>query len=125
MRSECKVIGGDTRLESREDVNLAVAGDLEDGSTAIANEEVFLGIEGDTGGHTHAFGVGRHVAIRSDAINGAIEARRNVEMSRTVEGHSSGVHHLVQERLYAVVGVDLVDRDGRFLSAGCGESNVE
>src|SRR5260370_578693 len=57
--AEGDVIGGDARLQRREDKNLAVASDLENGSAAIADIEIFRGIEGNPGRDSHALGVGR------------------------------------------------------------------
>ena len=125
VRAERQVIGGDAGLESGEDVDLAIASDLEDGAAAVADEEIFLGVEGDASGDAHAFGVGGHGAVRGDAIHRAVEARGDVEMAGAIEGHAGRVHHLAEERLDAVVGIDLVDRHRNLLAARPGEGDVE
>ncbi len=98
---------------------------LEDGSVAVADVEALLAIEGDAGGDAHAFRVGGHGAVGGHAIDGAVKARRDVHLSLAVEGDGGGVHHLGDERLHVVVGVDLEDRDGNFLSARAGERDVD
>jgi len=46
--SEGDVISGDAGFEGCEDKNLAVAGDLENGSAAVAYVEILLAIEGNS-----------------------------------------------------------------------------
>src|ERR1039457_1225279 len=49
VETEGDVIGGNARLQGREDKNLAVASDLENGSAAVADVEILRGIEGNAG----------------------------------------------------------------------------
>ena len=72
LRAEGQVIGGDAELERGKDEDLLVAGDLEDGAVAVADVETLLAIEGDAGGDAHAFGVGGHGSVGSDAIDRAV-----------------------------------------------------
>ena len=51
------------RLQRGEDEDLAVGADLENGAAAVAHVQVLLAVEGDAGGHAHAFHVDRHVAV--------------------------------------------------------------
>src|SRR3569833_991310 len=54
---DCEVVGGDAGLKRGVNEDLAVAVDFEDGSTAIADEEIALRIEDSASGDAHAFGV--------------------------------------------------------------------
>ena len=123
--TEGQVIGGDAGFESGEDEDLLVAGDFEDGAVAVADVETLFAIEGDAGGHAHAFGVGGHGSVGRDAVDGAIEARRNIHLALAIEGDGGGIHHLGDEGLDVVVGVDLEDGDRNFLAARTGESDVD
>src|ERR1051326_6962117 len=123
--SERQVIGGDTRLESGEDKNLAVAGNLEDGAAAIADVEVLVLVKGDAGGDAHALGVGRHGAVGRDLVHRPVVARGDVQLSGTIEGDGGGVHHLAEERTHGVVGLDAVDGDGNLLPARAGERGID
>ena len=123
--SEGDVVRGNTRFERGEDENLAVAGNLEDGSAAVADIKILVAIEGDSGGDPHAFGVGRHGAVGRDFVDGFVVARRNVHLTLAVEGNRGGVHQIAEKRLDVVVGVDLENRYGNFLSARSGKRHIE
>jgi len=103
------VVGGDGRLERGEDENLAVGTDLEDRAAAVAHIEVLLAVEGDPGGHPHAFDENRHVAVGHRLVHETVVAAGDVEQALGVESQASGIHEVVDERLHAVVQVDLVD----------------
>src|ERR1700719_765061 len=117
-RTECQVIGGDADFERGKDKDLLVASDLEDGSIAVADVETLIAIEGDPRGDTHAFRVSGHRSIRGDAIDGAVEARRHIHLTLTIEGDGSRIHHFRNEGFDGVVGIDLEDGDRNFLAAG-------
>ena len=51
--------------------------------------------------------------------------RRDIHLSRAIESDRRGVHHVAEERLDVVVGVDLVDRDLDLLPARSGECHVD
>src|SRR5208283_3008323 len=57
VETEGDVIGGNARLQRRENKNLPVASNLENGSATVADVEILLAIEGNAGGDPHAFGV--------------------------------------------------------------------
>src|SRR5579859_746744 len=73
--AEREVIGSNARLERREHENLAVARDLENRSAAVADVEIFFAIEGNSGGDSHAFGVGGHGAIGRDFVDSLVVPR--------------------------------------------------
>ncbi len=125
LRAEGEVIGGDAGLEGGEDEDLAVAGDLEDGAAAVADVEVLLAIEGDSGGDAHAFGVHRHGSVGRDFVDGLIVARGNIHLVIAVESDGGCIHQVTDEGLDVVAGVNLEDGDGSFLAARSGESDVD
>src|SRR5215469_111227 len=112
------MVGGNAGFERGEHENLAVTGNLEDRAAAVADVQVFILVGSDSGGDSHAFGVGRHGAVAGYAVNRAVEARRDVHHSRAVKCDGGGVHHIGQKRLDRVVGVDLEDGHWDLLSPG-------
>src|SRR5579884_4227717 len=54
LRPNREVIGRHTRLDRREDKNLAVARNFKDGTAAVANIEILLAIEREPRRHSHA-----------------------------------------------------------------------
>src|SRR5579859_5493307 len=52
---EGEMVGGDAGFQRGKDKNLPVAGNLENGSAAVAYVEIFFAIEGNAGGDAHAF----------------------------------------------------------------------
>ena len=117
MGAERQVISGDAWLESREDEDLAVGTDLENGSAAVADIKILPAVEGNPGRDTHAFGIGGHGPVRRDPVYGSIKARRNVHLSGTVKGNRGSIHQSRDEGLDVVVGIDLVDGNWNLLSA--------
>src|SRR5581483_8770816 len=93
IRAERQVIGGDAGLQRGKDKNLALAVDLENGSAAVADVEVFFTIECQPGGDAHAFGVSGHGPVRRHAIDSAVVARGDVHLSGAIEGNGGGIHH--------------------------------
>ncbi len=125
VRSEGQVVGGDGRFQRGEDEDLAAGTDLENGAAAIAHVEILLAIEGDSGGHAHAFHEHGHVAVGRDLVDEAIVAAGDVQHALAIEGQRGGVHQLVDERLHGEVQIDLVDRDRDFLAARSAEGGVD
>ena len=82
-------------------------------------------VEGDAGGHAHAFHVDRHAAVRGHLIDVAFVAAGNVQAPLVVESHTGGVHQFVDERLHAEVEVDAINRDRHFLAARAAEGGVD
>ncbi len=52
-------------------------------------------------------------------------ARRNIHLAFAVEGNRGGVHHVAEEWLHVIVGIDLEDRDWNFLAARSGKSHID
>ena len=117
LRAEGEMIGGNAGLERGEDEHLLVAGNLENSAAAVADIEILFAVKSNSGGDSHAFGVGCHGAVGRHAIDGAVIARRSIHLALAIEGDGGGVHHLGHERFYGVVGVDLEDGDGNFLAS--------
>src|SRR5579864_840381 len=124
LRTERQVIRRNADFQRGKDEDLLIASNLEDGAVAVADVEALLTVKRDPGGHAHAFGVGGHGSVGSDAINGAIVARRDIHLSLAIEGDGGGVHHVVNKRLDGVVGIDLKDGDGNLLAAGTRDCGV-
>ena len=99
---ERQVIGRDAGLERGKDVDLAVAGDLEDGSAAVADVEILFRIEGYTGGHAHALRVGCHRAVGRNAVHRAVVARGDVQVPGRVQRQAGGVHQFGNKGLDAL-----------------------
>ncbi len=76
--AECEMIGGHRRLQRRENVDLPRAADLENRAAAIADVQVFLGIERQARRHAHAFHINRGIAVRGDLINNSVVAAGDV-----------------------------------------------
>src|ERR1700751_4318850 len=124
-RTKSQVIGRDARFQGGEYKRLAIAIDLEDGSTAVAHVQVLLTVESNPGCDSHALGVGRHGAVRCDAINGAIMAGGNVHLAVAIEGDGGWVHQVAEKWLHGVVGIDLEERDRNLLSAAAREGDED
>src|SRR5262249_16819187 len=69
------MVSGHAGFQSGKDKKLLVAGNAPDGAGAVADIEVLFMIEGDSGGDAHAFSIGAHGPIGSNAINGAVVTR--------------------------------------------------
>ena len=93
------MVSGDGRLERGEDKNLPVGADLENGAAAVADKEVALGIEGDSGGDAHAFHPKLRAAVGGDAMNGAVIAAGDVEHAGRVQSQPGGIHEFGDEGL--------------------------
>src|SRR5437879_434743 len=109
------MIGGNTRLQHGEDEDLAVATDLEDGSTAIADVQEAVTIECDSSRHPHALRVRSHRAVLRNPVYRAIETRRDVQTAGAVERQAGRIHHLVHKRFDVVAGIDPMDGDRNLL----------
>src|SRR6185312_4040845 len=79
MRSPRQMVRRDRGFNSRVHENLPCGTDLEDRAAAIADVEIALRIEADTGRHAHAFHEHRHIARLRHLIDNAIETAGNVE----------------------------------------------
>src|SRR5271165_5003453 len=118
------MIGRHAWLEHGEDEDLPILSNLEDGPAAVADVQASLAVKRDAGRNAHALGVGAHGSVLRHAVHRSIVTRGDIEVACAVESHAGRVHHLVQEWLHVVVGVDAVDGDRDLLSAGAGEGNV-
>src|SRR5579883_1057167 len=78
---EREVVSRYGRFESGEDENLPARADFEDGAAAIADVEIFLGIEGDAGGDAHALDPLFGTTFGSDAMNRAVVAAGDEEIA--------------------------------------------
>src|SRR5947207_4595243 len=85
--AESKMVRRHAWFHRREDENLLIAVDFENRPAAVADVEVFIGIEGDSGGRSHALCVERAVAIRSHAIDGAFQAAGALRLHAAVAEH--------------------------------------
>jgi len=119
------VVGGDAGLDGGEDENLAVAGDFEDGSAAVADEEIALAVKCSAGGDTHAFRVEGGFARAVDAVDVALSARGDEEVAFWAEGEAGGVEDSGDERSSAPIGADTDDGDGSLLSALARDGGVD
>ena len=81
------MVSGDAWFEGGVDEDLAAgavgvgAADFEDGSGAVADEEIAVTVEGDAGGDAHAFGIGGDGAVGGDTIDGSFGAGAGVEVA--------------------------------------------
>ncbi len=82
-------------------------------------------VEGQAGGHAHAFHVDRHVAGGRHLVDEAVVAAGDVEHALRVERQAGGVHQLVDERLHVEVQIDLVNRHRHLLAARSAEGGVD
>ena len=123
--AERQVVGGDGRLERGEDENLAVGADLEDRAAAVADIEILLAVESNSGGNPHAFDENGHVAVGRRLVHETVVAAGDVEHALGVESQASGIHEVVDERLHGEVQVDLVDRYRNLLPARAAEGGVD
>src|SRR5581483_8921842 len=97
LRAERKVISGDARLEGRKNEDLAVAGDLENRSTAIAHVQVMLAVECDASGDAHSFGVGGHASAGSHLVDRTVISRGRIHLSFAIKRNRRRVHHVRHE----------------------------
>ncbi len=125
IRTEGHVIGGDAGFESREDESLRIARDLEDGAAAIADVEIAAGVEGDGGGDSHAFCINGSGAFWRDAMNGALVAGGDVQITVGVERKSGSVDQAGEKDAHFAVGANFEDRDGCLLTALAGEGDED
>src|SRR4029077_6083102 len=125
MGAERQVIRRDTHLERGKNEDLLIGRNLKDGAVPVSDVKTLFAVKGDARGDSHALGVRRHGAVLRDAIDGAVEARRDVHLPLAVEGNGRWVHQLRYERLHVVVGIDLEDRDWDFLPSRSGERDID
>ncbi len=92
LRAKRQVISRNAGFERGKHKNLAVGGDFENRSAAVAHVEVARAIKGNAGRHSHALRVGRHRPVGSNPVHGPVVARRNVHLAGFVESDRSGVH---------------------------------
>ncbi len=125
VRTNRQMVSGNAGLKGRENKNLAVARDFENGSAAVADVKILRAIERDAGGHTHSFGIGRHRPIGGYAVHRAFETGRNVHLSCAIESDCGGIHHVREKWFDFVAGVNFVNRDWNFLPTRAGKSDVD
>ncbi len=111
------MVGGNARLQSGENKYLLIAANLEDRTAAVAHVKILIPIKRDSCCDPHTLGIGGHGSVWRHAIHRAIMARRNIHLSLAVEGDGGRVHHLRDERLHRVIGIDLEDRNRNLLPA--------
>src|SRR5947209_1809387 len=104
------MISGDTRLQGGEHEDLAVRSNAPNGAAAVADIQIALVIESDSGGYAHPFSIGGHGAIGCYPIDRSVISRRNIELTLRIKSHSRGVHQIREKWLHVVVGINLVDR---------------
>src|ERR1700731_922609 len=71
---KCQMIGGEGRLQGGKDKNFAAGTDFKNCSAAIADVKIFVFVEGDSGGHAHAFDPLLAATVRGDAVDSAVVA---------------------------------------------------
>ena len=91
----------------------------------VSDIKIFGAVKSDTCCDAHTLGIGDHIAVRSDTVNGPIKARGHVHLTAPVKGDGGGIHQVHQKRFDFVVGIDLVDGDWNFLSAASRETDVD
>src|SRR6266700_3299944 len=106
----------DRRLECGKHENLAAGADLENRAAAVADEQVPDGIERDSRCGAHAFDPKLRTAVGRYAMHRSVIAAGNVEVAFAVQSKPRWIHQLGDERLYGVIGCDLVQRDSDLLS---------
>src|SRR5580704_5121691 len=89
---EGEMISGDGRFESGEDEDFALRTDLENRAAAVSDKQVAFRIEGEAGGDAHAFDPLLAAAVGRDAIDGAVMASGNEQVTFCVEREACGVH---------------------------------
>ena len=117
LRTECEVVRRDTRLQSGEHEHLLVGANLEDRAAAVAHIKILIPIKRDSRCDSHALGVGGHGSVRRYPIDRAVVPRGNIHLPLAIEGNRGRIHHLCNEWLHGVIGIDLEDRDWNLLAA--------
>ena len=125
VRVKRQVISGDGRLKRGKNKNFAASANLENRAAAVAHVQVFRMVERDPRGDAHAFDPLLRAAFGRDAMDGAVVAAGDEKISLAVERQPAGIHKGVDERLYAVVRGDLVQRHGNALPARPGKGDVD
>src|SRR5439155_21156235 len=122
---EHRVVRIDAWLNRLEVKKLPVEADLKNCAAADADVHVLSAIKSDPSCNAHPHRIGGHRPVWRNPVNGAVMSRRNVHLSGSVEGDCGGIHQIPEEGFCTVVGVDLVNGDGHFLSPGAGEGRVD
>src|SRR5260370_20304367 len=124
-RMKCQMIRGKRRLQRGEHKNFAAGADFENRAAAIADVKIFRVIEGDARGDAHAFNPLLGAAIRRDAVNGAVVAAGDEEVTVAIEGQPGGIDQRSDERLDAVIRSDFVKGNGNALAARPAKGHVD
>src|ERR1700736_1513979 len=98
------MIGGERRLQGGKNKNFAAGTDFKNCSAAIADVKIFLLVEGDSGGHAHALDPLLAAAVGSDAMDCAVVAAGNEQITGFVHGQAGGIDQRGDKGLDAVVG---------------------
>ena len=81
-------------FERGKDENLPVGIDLENRAAAVADEKIADGIERDSGRGAHAFDPELRAAVRRHAVDGAVIAAGDVEVSFAIQRQARGIHRV-------------------------------
>src|SRR5580700_3540506 len=111
------MISRDGWFERGKNEDLPVRADLENRSAAIAYEEIFVGIEGDSCGDAHAFHPELRTPVRRDAVNRAVVAAGDIEYVVLVQSQTRGIQQFGGVRLHLVIGRNFIERNGNLLAA--------
>src|SRR5512135_1048955 len=107
------------------DEDLALGVDFEDGAAAVTDEEIAFRVKDATCGDAHAFGVERRLASTVDAVNIALSARGDIELSIGAEGEAGSIEQASCEGSATAVGADAHYGDRCLLATRAGDGGVD
>src|SRR5215510_14200586 len=100
------MVCGDTRFERREDKNLLAGADFENASTAVADIQIAVMIEGDSRRNTHAFREQFCTSCAIDTIDVAFVPARDEQLAGQAERKTRCVHDVGYKRRHRTFWCD-------------------
>jgi hypothetical protein len=119
-----QMISGDGWFQGGKNENFALRADFENGAAAITDKQIPDTIERDAGGHAHAFNPLLRAAVGRDAMNSAVVAAGDEEVTVGSEGQAGRIDQRSDVGLHAVIRANLVKRNGNALAPRAAERDV-
>src|ERR1700730_9507618 len=118
------MIRGERRFDGCKNKNFAAWTNLEYCSAAVAHIKILAAVEGDARSDAHPLDPLLRAALGRNAVNRAVVPVGDEKIPLAAHDKAAVMHERCDERLYAVVRCNFIERNGNALSAVARKRNV-
>src|SRR6202008_2272290 len=99
--------------------------DFENCAAAVSDKKIPVAVERQSRGHAHALDPLLSLAVLRHAMDGAVVAAGDEEVTPGADGHASGIDQRSDIGFHGIIGADFIKRDRYTLTARAAERHID